>query len=285
MKLRTTILIRIGLLISTLALALSGTFYWIFARDVKQRTQQTMEATFSLLEESVQRKQREMARETEKLNFSIRAALKNVATARRITPPREPEAKLAWLKNLMKQTAALADHLYTLSESLGRDGMQIALYDQNGNLLMLYISNDILHLTTALYLSEIKQDALIIQRQKTVFVGDNKSKVTLDEHRLNHISDTADLESIPIPSRVNLKVSEEVLSGRHPVEQFTLLNEIPALQYDAPIHGVLPSVDYFIQLEHVAKPEPNNGLISLSVQIRTGEIQRIAAMTRTNINV
>lgn len=284
MTLRNTILIRVVLLICLLVLALTGAFYWIFAGDVKQRTQQTVEAAFLLLEDNFHRKQREMAREAEKVNYPVREMLDRVAAVRRTVPPQQAEQRHAWLQSVVSHTAPLADHLFSLADALGRDGMQIALYTATGQLLLLYTADDTTNKTVYLFLPELKQDALLIQRQKTVLVGGSRTRTLLDEKRFRQLDDLKTLESIPLPEGLRLQIPPEAVAAPAR-EQFVLLSQTPSIQYQAPVHAPPPGFDYFAPVDQSkAQVEPNNGLLELTLQLKTGDIQQIAAMTRTEIN-
>ena len=283
MTLRSTILIRIGLLIFSMALALSGTFYWIFVSDVRQRSQQTVDAAFSLLKDSLHRKQWEMAREAEKVNSPIRVALDQIETVRGVTLPPQADTRLSYLKKVAAQSTPLADHLYTLSDALGRDGLRIALYDRRGSLLMVYTADNGSNQTVCLYLPELRPDALLVLRRKAVLVGASLPRTILTEDRLNQLTDPDDLETAPLPQGLPLCILAKAVSGTS-TARFFRLGQGVALQYRAPVHGIPPSFDYFVPVDKVDQTEPNNGLLELTMQLQAGDIQQIAAMTHTEIN-
>ncbi|AGX87998.1 GGDEF domain protein [Candidatus Symbiobacter mobilis CR] len=275
---------RVGLLLGLSVLSLSGVFYAIFAHDVKQRTQLSIEAAFALLADTMQQKQREMAREVEKRNYPIRAALDKVRAARQKPLSPHPAQRLAWIQSVVAQTAPLADHLYDLADALGREGLHIAVYDDLGRLLLLYVADDTPHKTVYLHLPEWQPGMLLVQRKKTVLVGSGVARTVLAEERFSRGDALQRLDTTPLPDFVAPGLPVHAIAAPAQ-ERFALLHRRPAIEYRAPVHGVPSGFDYFSPVDQEpGRADPPNGLLLLSLAWGASDIQRIAAMSRTDIN-
>jgi diguanylate cyclase (GGDEF)-like protein len=283
MKLRTTILIRVILLISAIALALSIVFYWIFSDDVRQRAQQTVDATFALFEDSLQRRQREIAREAEKVNAPIHAGLHLAAPTRNAgLTPEHADARAA-LREMAATARPLTDQLFSLAETLGMGGMRIALYDRQGTLVLLYVSDAPLYFTVGLYLPEFAPGRLLVQRRMIKQAGGSVARIVQDEDRLLAPADTADLDFIPLPPGQATDIPASAVAGISHA-QFALLDRIPALRMRIPIHGAPLNLGYFAWSAKADGQDQNSGLLEVTVQMTDGDFQYLSALTRTQVN-
>ena len=283
MTLRNTILIRMVLLICAIALALSAVFFWIFSDDVRQRAQQAVDATFAFFEDSLQRRQREIAREVEKVNQAIHAGLVHAASERNGKPVQNDDTASARIAEMVAATQPLTDQLFALAETLGMRGIRIALYDQQGTLLLLFFNDAPMYYTVGLYLPEFAPGRLLVQRRVIVQAGGSVTRVVQDEKRLLTPSIIAHMDFVALPPGQAEKIQSAAVAG-YPQGQFALLDRMPALQLRIPVHGTPSKFGYFALNTSSNNDETNSGLLELTMQMTPGDIQHVAALTHTQIN-
>ncbi|WP_052360231.1 GGDEF domain-containing protein [Solidesulfovibrio alcoholivorans] len=283
MTLRNTILIRMVLLICAIALALSAVFFWIFSDDVRQRAQQAVDATFAFFEDSLQRRQREIAREVEKVNQPIHAGLVHAASERNGKPVQNDDAASARIAEMVAATQPLTDQLFALAETLGMRGIRIALYDQQGTLLLLFFNDAPMYYTVGLYLPEFAPGRLLVQRRVIVQAGGSVTRVVQDEKRLLTPSIIAHMDFVALPPGQAEKIQSAAVAG-YPQGQFALLDRMPALRLRIPVHGTPSKFGYFALNTSSNNDETNSGLLELTMQMTPGDIQHVAALTHTQIN-
>lgn len=282
MTLRNTIVIRMVLLICAIALALSAVFFWIFRDDVRQRAQQAVDATFAFFEDSLQRRQREIAREVEKVNQPLYAGLALVASARdgKPVPDAAADARLA---GIVAATRPLTDQLFALAEALGMRGIRIALYNRQGSLLLLFCNDAPMYYTVGLHLPDFAPGRLLVQRRVIDQAGGAVTRIVQDEKRFLTPALRSAMDFVALaPGQAETIPSADV-AGR-PQSRFALLDRMPALQLRIPVHGTSSRYGYFALNTHAEADETNSGLLELTMQMTPGDIQHVAALTHTQIN-
>ncbi|AGW12984.1 GGDEF domain-containing protein [Megalodesulfovibrio gigas] len=283
MTLRNTILIRMFLLICALALALSAVFFWIFSNDVRQRAQKTVDATFAFFEDSLQRRQRDITREVEKVHQPIHAGLLQEALEHNGKPVQHDDAASFRIADIVAATQPLADQLFALAEALGTRGIRIALYNQQGTLLLLFFNDAPRYYTVGLYLPEFAPGRLLVQRRVIVQAEGSVTQVVQDEQRLLTPSILGNMDFVALPPGQAEQVQRAVVAG-YPQGQFALLDQMPALQLLIPVHGTPSKFSYFALSTSSNNDETNSGLLELTLQMTPGDIQHVAALTHTQIN-
>jgi diguanylate cyclase (GGDEF)-like protein len=283
MTLRNTILLRVILLICAITIALSAVFYRIISDDALQRAQQTIDAGFTYFGDSLQRRQREASLEVEKTNAALRSGFQTAAAARNgFTVPDGAAADIP-LSGIVAGVRPLTDQLFALAAALGTAGLRIALYDQQGRLLLLFFNDAPLYYTVGLHLPELVPGRLLVQRRMIVQAGGSVTRLVQDEEHLLARVQAADMDCIDLPPGQAVEIPVAAVAG-HPQGQFALLDRMPALRLRIPVHGLSTKYGYFALAARDGDNEQNWGLLELTMQMTAGDIQHVAALTHTQIN-
>lgn len=283
MKLQTSIFIHIVGLLMFMIFALSASFYFIYSADIEQRAKQHIEETFSLLKKHISIQRETISNEINEVNDSLKNILNQIYAYETIASQNHKKP-LENLKSLLPILSPAIDEIFKLSKSLGQENVQIAIYKQNGDLLFVYHIKNLSEQSVSFYYPQINTKKLIVLRQKKILPWVQQTKVVLSEQRVAFLENLDDLETIELPKEIALHIDPNLIQSA-PSNSFKVIDDVPAISYQTPIHGAQQINTYFAPIEESSlTKEPNNGFIDVSLQFNEGNLEKIAAITNTQVN-
>ena len=163
MTLRQKILARMYLLMVLLVSAMSLTYFYLFTKDVQERSQQAITTAFALVFDDVRMRTELIA---SKLDYFVQTGLLNQTYMINLYREQRDQSQpidLWHVKKLMPYLSSIAFNMREFSEFA--EASQIVLYDQRGRLLALYRRNADAPISGA-YLEELKGGTFVELRPK-----------------------------------------------------------------------------------------------------------------------
>ena len=163
MTLRQKILARMYLLMVLLVSAMSLTYFYLFTKDVQERSQQAIMTAFALVFDDV-RMRTELI--SSKLDYFLQTGLVNQTYMINLYQEQRDQSQpidLWYVKKLMPYLSSITSNMHEFSALA--EASQIVLYDQRGRLLALYRRDADARIIGA-YLAELKGGTFVELRPK-----------------------------------------------------------------------------------------------------------------------
>ncbi len=251
MSLRRKILLLISFLTFLIILAMSGTYYYLFTRQIEDRSRSQVALAFELVFDDLESRSRDISA---KIDRFIRSALTGTMYVSQLLRDqyreKEKELTVRDVRKMMTPLGSLANNLSQFGDLI--DAAEILLYDKGRNLLAVYQRQGEEHLA-GIYLSQVFEDQLIPIRAEENWYA------TLRD--LEQVPRQAFPEGIPITYQGDLpKATRGMLNTLH---------KSVTLKFVAPV----------LQRNEIA------GVCVLHIAIKQLDVERYSDLSKTKINI
>jgi signal transduction histidine kinase len=250
MTLKRKILIRIYMLTFLIILAMSGTYYYLSTRDIRERSQQNITMTFTLILDDLSTKTRNVF---PKIDQFVQTTLtKPMYTLQLLQSQSDlsEQASVVWyVKRVMTYFAAIAARMREFGALV--EATEMLVYGQQRNLLAVYRQEGAVQ-TTGVYLAEVNNAFVLIAPDDRWYVA---------------LQTLADLPRRPLPEQLAAVYQDDIPAA--PRVTLSTLDKLVTLQFIVPI---------------VERGEVE-GVCVIHIPISQKDVERYARLSGTQVNV
>ena len=250
MTLKRRILIRIYVLTFLIILAMAGTYYYLFTRDIRERSYQNVTMAFNLIMDDLRTRVNTVVSQ---LDHFIQGSLVNPMYVLQVFQGQQEkdsdEAPIWYVKKLMTYLSSIATGIYEFGTLIG--ATEILVYDKQGRLLAMYQSQEEENVT-GVYLPEVNQDAFVLMRPNDLWYAT--------------LQNTAEIPLQPLPKYLPTSYQEEFPETLEVM--LNTFNQIVTLQFTAPINNA----------------GEVQGVYVIHVGIRPKDVLRYSRLSQTKVN-
>jgi len=251
MTLRYKLLVRIYALTFLVIVAMSVTYYYLFTRDIRERSRQNVTMTFNLILDDLSTKVTDASSKiTQFVAASLASPIYTIQMLQRQQDPSDTETALWNVKRSMTYFHLLTTKMRDFGSLV--EASEIFVYGTEGELLAMYRQKNGVKLTDV-FLSDIREDAMI--------------SVVPEDRWFATVQTLEEVPFVPIPAdipyRYEGQISEELAVSMSSREGVLMI------QFIIPI------------LERGAR----QGVCVLHLAIRQQDVERYARLSGTEVNV
>jgi len=251
MTLKRKILFRIYSLTFLIILAMSVTYYYLFTKDIRERSHQNVTKTFNLIMDDLSTKTNTIAPKVDGfVQTSLTSPMYTLQMVQTQQEPSEQESPVWYVKKVMTYLHTIASRMSEFGTLV--EATEILVYGDQRNLLAAY-RHEGEEKTTEVYLPEINKD-MVVQIHP-----DDRWYATLQS-----------IEEIPfrsLPEGLPTVYQDDIPDGQ--VVRLSTFNNFLTIQFSAPI----------VERGNV------QGVCVIYVAIRQKDVERYARLSGTDVNI
>ncbi len=251
MTLKRKILIRIYVLTLLIILAMSGTYYYLFTRDVRERSHQNVTMTFNLILDDLSTR---VSNVSSKVDQFVQASLtKPLYTVQMLQSQREPseqESSVWYVKRVMTYLHTIATRMREFGTLV--EATEILVYGKQRNLLAAYRHEEGKK-ETGVYLPRVSDAAFVL--------------IHPDDRWYATLRTIEEIPLEPLPENLSIVYQDDITDT--PVVMLSTFHKLVTIQFTVPI----------VERGNV------EGVCVIRVAIRQKDVERYSRLSGTKVNI